>query len=115
MQISTVEITRDEVQRDYPMVAGMLEWIRWLAEQDDQFPLTAGQIAVFYEEHVRKGRYPVESQALLPPTIIKLAGYCPPFSLVTALASCPFAGVPDVVSSGIDVACWLLIVASFAR
>ena len=54
------------------------------------------------------GMFGVKSQALLPPTIIKLAGYCTPFSLVTGLVSCSFVGE-------IDVASWLVIVASFAR
>jgi hypothetical protein len=57
----------------------------------------------------------VKSQALLPPTIIKLAGYCVPFTLVTGLASCPFVVVGASASSRIDVACWLVFVASFAR
>ena len=57
----------------------------------------------------------VKSQALLPPTIIKLAGYCTPFSPVTGLVSCPFVVVPASASGQIDVACWLVFVASFAR
>lgn len=60
MEISEWPITYQEIERDGRMVAGMLEWIRWMAEEDAQLPLTAGQIAAFYEEHIRKGRYPSE-------------------------------------------------------
>jgi hypothetical protein len=60
MHISDRPITTAEVEHDYPMVAGLLEYFRWLAEQDDRFPLVAGQIATFYEEYIRKGRYPSE-------------------------------------------------------
>ena len=60
ISIPQTAITRDEVHYDAPMVAGTLEWLRWLAEQDAQLPLTVGQIMTFYQEHVRLGRYPSE-------------------------------------------------------
>ena len=67
------------------------------------------------QKELPKAAQDVKRQVLLPPTIIKLAGYCTPFSLVTGLASCPFVVVPASASGQIDVACWLVIVASFAR
>ncbi len=61
------------------------------------------------------GGLTVKSQALLPPTIIKLAGYCTPCSLVTGLFSCSFIAVRFTSSCDIGVAWDLVIVASFAR
>ena len=52
--------TADQVKRDPDLVASITDYILWLADQDDQFPLTAGQIAAFYREHVEKGRWPGE-------------------------------------------------------
>lgn len=49
-----------QVMRDSDMVGGIIEYILWLADQDDSFALTAGQLATFYREHIEKGRYPNE-------------------------------------------------------
>lgn len=45
-----------EIERDYPIVAELINYIRWLADQDSSFPLTAGQVWSLYHEGVRRGR-----------------------------------------------------------
>lgn len=50
------EVTRQEVEHDAPVVAELLDYIRWLADQDSSFSLTAGQVWALYHEGVRRGR-----------------------------------------------------------
>lgn len=47
----------DQVDRDSRIVAEFIDYIRWLAEQDTGFPLTAGQVWELYHEGVLVGRY----------------------------------------------------------
>jgi len=49
-----------EVQRDYPQVAWFVEFWRALAQEDEGFSVTVGQIAALYDQSVRIGRYPIE-------------------------------------------------------
>lgn len=49
-----------QVIRDADMVSGIIEYILWLADQDDGLQLTAGQMATFYREYIEKGRWPGE-------------------------------------------------------
>ncbi len=51
------EVQIEEVKRDYPIVAEMIDYIRWLADQDLSFEITAGQVWALFHEGVRQGRY----------------------------------------------------------
>lgn len=50
------EVKRQEIDHDSPIVAELLDYIRWLAEQDTGFRLTAGQVWELFHEGVRLGR-----------------------------------------------------------
>lgn len=50
------EVKRQEIERDAPMVAELLDYIRWLADQDSSFPLTSGHVWTLYHEGIRRGR-----------------------------------------------------------
>lgn len=48
------KVETKEVSYDAPIVAELLDYLRWLAEQDTGFRLTAGQIWELYHQGVRK-------------------------------------------------------------
>lgn len=50
-------VTTRQVEHDAPIVAEFVDYIRWLAEQDTGFPLTAGVLWELYHESVLKCRY----------------------------------------------------------
>lgn len=50
------EVTVAEVERDAPIVTELLDYIRWLTDQDSSFRLTSGHIWTLYHEGVRRGR-----------------------------------------------------------
>jgi len=50
------EVETKEIEYDAPIVAELLDYIRWLAAQDSSFRLTAGHIWTLYHEGVRRGR-----------------------------------------------------------
>lgn len=51
------EVTNEEVERDARIVTELLDYIRWLADQDTSMPLTAGDVWGLYHEGVRIGRH----------------------------------------------------------
>jgi hypothetical protein len=50
------EVITKEIDHDAPIVAELLDYIRWLADQDSSFPFTAGHVWTLYFEGVRRGR-----------------------------------------------------------
>jgi hypothetical protein len=50
------KITIDEITFAAPVVAELLDYVRWLADQDSSFRLTAGHVWTLYHEGVRRGR-----------------------------------------------------------
>lgn len=50
------KITFSEVEHDVRIVTELLDYLRWLAEQNTGFRLTAGQVWELYHEGVRRGR-----------------------------------------------------------
>jgi len=50
------EVKSFEVRNDYPIVAEMIDYIRWLADQDVSLQLTIGQVWALFHEGVRQGR-----------------------------------------------------------
>lgn len=60
MIIEVQPIKSQDVQRDYLQVTGIMEYWRWLAEQDPSLQVTAAQVAGLYQEFVIKGRFPSE-------------------------------------------------------
>lgn len=51
------EINPKDVERDARIVTEFLDYLRWLAEQDTSFQLTAGQIWELYHEGVQRCIY----------------------------------------------------------
>lgn len=45
-----------EITHDAPIVAELIDYVRWLAAQDSSFPLTVGHIWTLYCDGVRQGR-----------------------------------------------------------
>lgn len=45
-----------EVERDVYIVAELIDYLRWLANQDTGIVLTSGAVWMLYHEGVRKGR-----------------------------------------------------------
>lgn len=50
------EVTVSEVERDAPMVAELLDYFRWLADQDTGIKITVGDIWELFYEGIRVGR-----------------------------------------------------------
>lgn len=50
------EVTLAEVERDAQIVTELIDYIRWLADQDTSLPLTIGDVWSLYYEGVRVGR-----------------------------------------------------------
>ena len=50
------EVKYTEVEYDSRIVTELLDYIRWLADQDSSFPLTSGHVWTLYFEGVRRGR-----------------------------------------------------------
>jgi len=53
-------VTAQEVSNDAPQVAWFVEFWRSLAQEDESFTVTVGQIAALYDQSVRIGRYCTE-------------------------------------------------------
>jgi hypothetical protein len=50
-------VTREEVNRDYPIVAEFVDYIRWLADQNTSFTVSVGDLWQLYHDGVRKCKY----------------------------------------------------------
>jgi len=50
------EVKHTEVEYDARIVTEMIDYIRWLADQDASMPLTAGDVWALYHQGVRIGR-----------------------------------------------------------
>lgn len=51
------KIELQEVEDDAPIIAELLDYLRWLAEQDTGRRITIGQVWELYHEGVRIGRH----------------------------------------------------------
>ena len=50
------KITANEVQNESYIIAELLDYLRWLADQDTSMPITAGHVWTLYYEGVMRGR-----------------------------------------------------------
>ena len=50
------KIETKEIEREAPIVAEFVDYLRWLAGQDHDIPLTAGHVWTLFYEGVRVGR-----------------------------------------------------------
>ncbi len=51
------QVDHTEVEYDARIVAELLDYIRWLADQDSSLPITIGDVWSLYHEGVRAGRH----------------------------------------------------------
>ncbi len=51
------EITLNEIDQNAPIITELLDYLRWLADQDTGRKITAGQIWELFYEGVRVGRH----------------------------------------------------------
>lgn len=47
-------VTRQEVERDYPIVAEFVDYLRWLADQNTGYEVSAGALWQLYYDGVRR-------------------------------------------------------------
>jgi hypothetical protein len=51
------EIKTKEIAHDAAIIAELLDYLRWLADQDTGYKFTAGQLWELYHQGVRIGRF----------------------------------------------------------